>query len=62
MLLVVKLRPAVKRFLLAHEVGHLFGCRHDDVTEATNGFTANGYHYGFIVDHPGNNYLNTIMS
>ena len=62
MLLAVQLGIAIKRFALAHELGHLFGCRHDDVTEARTGFTNNGYRYGFIVDHPGSHYLNTIMS
>lgn len=47
---------------LAHEVGHLFGCEHDDMNVLKLPNLNKDFEYGFYVDHPASHNLHTLMA
>ena len=59
---IVRWKYAITEFVRAHEIGHLFGCSHDDRhAKKPDPFDSN-YRYGYFIDHPGGNDLHTIMA
>lgn len=61
MVAVVQFKHATNKFSLAHEIGHLFGCEHDDFKAVTDAHNKN-FEYGFYIDHPASHELHTIMA
>lgn len=60
---VVKASAAVSNYSFPHELGHLFGCRHDSDTGTTPYAYAHGYNwYGKLFYDPNPRYYRTIMS
>ena len=60
---VVKTSAAVSNYSFPHELGHLFGCRHDSDTGTTPYAYAHGYNwYGKLPYSPNPRFYRTIMS
>ena len=62
MVAVVNFRHSIKSLTLAHEVGHLFGCEHDEMNVVKLPPFNKDYEYGFFVDHPASHNLHTLMA
>ena len=61
MVAVIQFQKVVKQFSLAHEIGHLFGCEHDDVKSTKADFNKD-YEYGYYVDYPAAHEMHTVMA
>ena len=62
MLASVEWGHALTTFTFVHEVGHLFGCQHDDRFAVKNRRHAVGYEFGYFIDYPESPELGTIMT
>ena len=62
MVAIINFRHALDTLTLAHEIGHLFGCEHDDINADKLPGLNQDFEYGFYVDHPASNDLHTLMA
>ena len=62
MVAIIEWRDALTKFILAHEIGHLFGCQHDDRFANRDEPLAEDFEFGYFIDYPENEFLNTIMA
>ena len=62
MVAIVQWKFAVTEFVLAHEIGHLFGCSHDDRHAKKPDPFGSDSRFAYFVDHPEGNELHTMMA
>ena len=62
MVALINFRHVLRSMSLAHEVGHLFGCEHDDMNVVKLPKLNMDFEYGFYVDHPASHNLHTLMA